>query len=302
MVNFYMLIGPAGCGKSTYAKSLCNDNTILISSDATRKELFGDENFQGDNNKVFLTMIQRARNALLDGQNVVWDATSMSRKRRIGILQSMPKGTVFHAIVVIATLDEIKKQNAQRDRTVDEEVIMKQIQSFQAPYFTEGFDTIQVIGNSHYTRSELVDNMVNCQHENPHHRDGSVWDHCRAMRAAHLYDIISGKYEWNENEKIIYDACTFHDCGKPFVKFYDEDHIAHYHGHDGFSAYAYMSLLVNTLYIPEEPHDKLKTAVVIGEHMHMHRPDFKLSKLEQRIGSELVELCERLRYYDATNA
>ena len=47
-----LLVGPPGCGKSTYAKKYIetNSNTIHLTSDGIRKELWGDEAIQGDNN------------------------------------------------------------------------------------------------------------------------------------------------------------------------------------------------------------------------------------------------------------
>lgn len=303
MANFTMLIGPAGCGKSTYAKKLKaeDSNSVIVSSDAIRKELFGNEDYQGDNQKVFLTMVSRAKENLLNDVNVIWDATSMSRKKRLGILQQMPKGTIFHAIVVVATIENIKTQNNARERVVPEEAIMGQIKSFQPPYFTEGFKDITIVGDSNYSRYSLIESMKMCSHDNPHHRNGTIWDHCKAMRAALLFDLLSSsKYDWGD--WVLYNACTFHDCGKPFAKVYDDEGIAHYNGHDGIGAYAFISTLVDRTFTLDDNTNTLKVAVVIGEHMNMHQPGFRLDRLKQRIGAELVEICERLKYYDETYA
>lgn len=303
MAIFTMLIGPAGCGKSTYSKELNqNDtNSVIVSSDAIRKELFGDENYQGDNQKVFLTMVSRSREYLSNGTNVIWDATSMSRKRRIGIIQQMPIGTIFHAVVVVATIESIMAQNSSRERVVPEDVIMDQIKSFQPPYFTEGFEEICIVGISNYSRYSLIKSMKNCQHDNPHHRPGTIWDHCKAMRAAFLADLIKDN-QFSHDDWLIYNACTFHDCGKPFVQCYDDENIAHYKGHDGVGAYAFTSTLVGNTFTSKDDAKMLKVAVLIGEHMHMHRSDINIDKLTQRIGPELVALCERLKYYDSTYA
>ena len=55
MTNFYMLVGLPGSGKSTIAKKMIekNPNIKVFSSDSLRKELWGDENKQGDNSKLF---------------------------------------------------------------------------------------------------------------------------------------------------------------------------------------------------------------------------------------------------------
>ena len=50
MTNFYMLVGLPGSGKSTIVKKMIekNPNIKVFSSDSLRKELWGDENKQGD--------------------------------------------------------------------------------------------------------------------------------------------------------------------------------------------------------------------------------------------------------------
>lgn len=298
-----MLIGPSGSGKSTYATKLCSetDNTVVLSSDSIRKELFGDENYQSDNQKVFLTMTRRARELLNAGTNVIWDATSMSRKRRIGILQQLPCNTAKHAIVISATIDDLMKRDSERERTVGKDVIMKQLMSFQAPWFTEGFEDIWVIGDAGYSQYELIKAMRSCLHENPHHGNGPVWNHCKAMTRAYVHDAVSDKnHSYGLGDKIMMDACVFHDCGKPFVKTYDENGTARYYGHDGVGAYLYTTVLRGQSFISSNDNERLKIAVLIGEHMNMHQKDFNIEKLEKRIGKELTDLCRRLKYYDET--
>ena len=50
-----ILCGIPGSGKTTYAKKYIenNANTIHLSSDAIRKELYGDESVQGNPGEVF---------------------------------------------------------------------------------------------------------------------------------------------------------------------------------------------------------------------------------------------------------
>mgnify|MGYP003324219881 CR=1 FL=1 len=56
MPKFYMMVGLSGCGKSTYAATL---NAKVISSDAIRAEVFGDENDQTHNAQVFEILHKR---------------------------------------------------------------------------------------------------------------------------------------------------------------------------------------------------------------------------------------------------
>lgn len=291
MPKFIMLIGPAGCGKSTYAKQIADDNTVILSSDMLRKELLGSEDDQSANNKIFNEMNRRAREYLMNDVNVIWDATSISRKRRIGTLQQMPvksasgEKVTRHAVVICTRIENIIKQDVARMRTVGKDVIMKHLMGFQPPCEAEGFDDIKVEINDGYTLDELLDMMKNCPHDNPHHSDGSVYDHCFTMYTAARREMAP---------VAVIQACLYHDCGKPFTKFYDEEGIAHYYGHDGVGAYVYLaagghlSTAVN-----------LDVAVMIGEHMQFFHPNFKKERLEKRIGHQLLCLTEWLHRYDS---
>ena len=80
-----MLIGLPGSGKSTLAESITTsgDNEeykpVIHSSDGLRKELFGDEATQGDNNKLFTELHRRIKADLIAGKDVIYDATNISK-------------------------------------------------------------------------------------------------------------------------------------------------------------------------------------------------------------------------------
>lgn len=128
-----ILIGPPGCGKSTYARH--NIDAFVLSSDAIRFELFGDESCQEDNNKVFELMRSRAHSALLDGKNVVWDATNMTRKDRTSVISCKTKECSVQATIVYNDILRCIENDSKRDRTVGAYVIMKMLKRFQFPYF-----------------------------------------------------------------------------------------------------------------------------------------------------------------------
>ena len=56
--SLILLVGVPGSGKTTYAEKYVEEhpNTIHISSDRIRAELWGSEATQGDNNEVFSLM------------------------------------------------------------------------------------------------------------------------------------------------------------------------------------------------------------------------------------------------------
>ena len=78
--NFYMLVGISGSGKSSHK---FEEEVVKISSDALRAELYGDENDQTHNAEIFNELHKRVIKHLKAGDNVVYDATNLSRRRRI---------------------------------------------------------------------------------------------------------------------------------------------------------------------------------------------------------------------------
>ena len=87
---FIMLVGLPGSGKSTYANTfrsqllseINDERVVIISSDAIRKELYGDESIQTDPARVFSLMEERTLDELDKGSVVLYDATNINRKNR----------------------------------------------------------------------------------------------------------------------------------------------------------------------------------------------------------------------------
>ena len=78
MTTLYCLVGIPASGKSTFANEHINENTIWISSDNIRKEIYGAETHQDNNIEVFEMMYKRTKEALNSGVNVIYDATNIS--------------------------------------------------------------------------------------------------------------------------------------------------------------------------------------------------------------------------------
>lgn len=142
-----ILVGLPGSGKTTYAnKHLRKKNTFVLSSDAIRKDVFGDETAQHNNKLVFSILFKRARSKLKQGMNVVIDATNISSQVRKETLQMFADldlkkiATVVNAPVEICIL-----RDKHRTRNVGEEVITKLAGRFEQPSLDEGFDEIEII-------------------------------------------------------------------------------------------------------------------------------------------------------------
>lgn len=253
MADFYMYIGLPGSGKSTIAAA--QKSMTIISSDAIRNELYGDENILGKHNTVFELMLRRTREALLKGESVCYDATNLASRRRRGLLEQLPKGTKKHAIVVWARYSTCLERNARRERKVEPEVIRRMLTQFEVPYYDEGWDDITILKNDSvgYDSAELFD-LLNIPHDNPHH-DGLISEHIyRVQKAVYtlLYAEDNSRFPDENTKNLVYpilrEVATWHDVGKPFVKsFFNARQEftpkeAHYYGHENVSAYLYLGI------------------------------------------------------------
>lgn len=233
--TFIMLVGIPGSGKSTYAHSIKNEDTVYLSSDAIREELFGDEGCQEDHYKVFSIMQERALEALKNGYDVIYDATNINRKDRHRILGCLPVYTYKKCVIVWAPIDCCIARDLGRERTVGIEVIKRMLGRFEAPFYDEGFDHIEVyqscaLNNDYYCEEQL--RALEIPHDNPHH-SVDVAAHCRLCYCnLHSQDL----------PEIVKFAGYIHDIGKPFTKTFvntrgEFTDVAHYYGHQAVGAW-----------------------------------------------------------------
>lgn len=147
----YVLIGTSGSGKSTFVK----DNwpafgrAVLVSTDAIRKGMFGDEADQSRGGEVFRLAYNAVHSWLKEGYSVVFDATSTtdkSRRRLLNAVRDIPCRKV--AVLFNVSPAQAKAQNAGRSRVVPEEVIDRQYAQLMADAskISDLFDEIVVVG------------------------------------------------------------------------------------------------------------------------------------------------------------
>ena len=246
-----MLVGIPGAGKTTYSKKYLEQNidTVHLSSDSIRAELYGDESIQGNPADVFSLMQKRAIEALNDGHDVIYDATNITRKDRACIISICPKFTQIEAHIIWAPIEECIKRDAARDRTVGKEVIDRMLKKFQAVYYDEGIDEIKVILPDNFNMwkytNEIMDAMK-IPHDNPHHTL-NILDHC----------LEANKYIVNKTGAYYSDigfAALWHDVGKPYVKAFIDSKgnscdVAHYYQHQCLSAWMSYGLECVTPYV-----------------------------------------------------
>lgn len=140
MNKLYTMIGIPGSGKSTIAKQI--PNTVVISSDAIRKELYGAEEIQGNGKQVFDLVYKRIGEELAKENDVVFDATNLTPKARKAVFRFSAEHI---AVYVRTNLDTCLTRNAARFRTVPKEIIFKMNGRLIPPSKLEGFKTIITI-------------------------------------------------------------------------------------------------------------------------------------------------------------
>jgi predicted kinase len=126
--------GPSGSGKSRWAKEQAAHFDEIISLDALREELTGDEREQGENARVVALARERLREALRKRRNVIWDATSLRRDfRRIVVQLGWDYGAFVSISAFAAPLPVLRTTLAQRQRAIPESVLLRQLASLQWP-------------------------------------------------------------------------------------------------------------------------------------------------------------------------
>lgn len=246
-----LLVRIPGSGKTAYAKKYIEQaaNTVHLSSDSIRKELYGDESIQGNPADVFSLMQKRAVEALNNGQNVLYDATNITRKDRASIIGICPKFAKIECHIIWAPIEVCIERDASRDRIVGKEVIDRMLKRFQAPWYDEGIDEIEVILPDNFNRMSYTNTILQfmkISHDNPHHTL-NIFDHCWEA-----YKYITNKTrEYCNNVGF---ASLLHDIGKPYVKAFIDSkgnpcEHAHYYQHQCVGAWMSYGSEHNTPYI-----------------------------------------------------
>lgn len=288
MAIFTMMIGVAGSGKSTMAENIAKETGAeIVSSDAIRGEIYGDENCQANPAKVFEIVHQRVHRALREGHDVIMDATNLSCKRRMAFLRTLKNIPCKKTcVVVIATPEDIEERMKHRERKVPMDVVHKQMCQFQCPNYYEGWDEIEIKHTSTieagFVSCWKLIKETNIPHDN-HHHSLNIYEHMRAAQ-----DYAKKHSDDYEDEWVAF----VHDVGKPRVKTYVDSKgmpstEAHYYGHQNYGAY-YNLLFDGTIIDPESSKASLDNACLVQWHMeHYIRRGEALQKFYEMIGPEL---------------
>lgn len=294
-----MLVGLPGSGKSTYAKSLLISRDsmyfkpIIHSSDNLRRELFGDEAIQGDNNKLFSELHRRIKSDLLSGKDVIYDATNIKKGLRIQFLNELHNISCTPICVCIMTSHETcLKNNEKRERKVPVGVIMRMQMNWQPPHYSEGFKEIRYIFSNldeefaeKFTIGEFFKVANDFDQENSHHTL-TLGEHC-SVAAAYIQEHCPDNFS-------LLIAALLHDNGKLHTKTRTnargiEDGNCHYYQHHSYGAYESLFYLHHAKQFTEQEMTYISN--LIYYHMHPYcqwkQSEKVLNKDKRLLGDEL---------------
>lgn len=309
-----MLMGVPASGKSTKAMNLKEkmEKVVLLSSDSLREEMFGNRQDTEHHVEVFNELHKRMKEALKSGVDVIYDATNINSKRRIGVLKQLPKDVTKELYYMCESHDSVIMADITREESVGGDVINKMYKRLQIPYTHEKWDKITVdLGRGEtisteksslfkekvkemttrlFSYDEFVDllyfsgllevkRMINLPQDNPFHTF-TVDKH-----SYYVYEYIFKYYNKKDKEDLVL-ASIFHDIGKPFCKTYEEGlRYARYYGHDNVGGQITLRTLMQLGYSQSKA---LRVAELVGLHMRMSfTKDFEADKkLEKLVGDE----------------
>jgi putative nucleotidyltransferase with HDIG domain len=141
-----ILIGAPGSGKTTYTDTLF-PHVKKISMDDERARL-GDIMDMSKNQEVYELCLGKLHEAMKARENVIWDATSVSRKLRKNLINTARKyGAHVSMVVFDLPLEEILRRNTSRERVVPESVVIDYYKRLQSPKPYE-YDRLLVVNEN----------------------------------------------------------------------------------------------------------------------------------------------------------
>lgn len=313
--KFYMLVGLPGSGKSQIAEEY-RKRGYIYSSDALRKELYGDETDQKHNTEVFHELHRRIKACLSCGFDAVYDACNINKKRRAAFLKELKNIDCEKICLCVMTPYEIcLERNKARERSIPEHAIRKMYLNWCPPDIAEGFDSVKLLFPFEIEKSfEKYDlnnlfrkgtDFMKFDQKNRHH-SLTVGEHCWAA-AKFIFELIDKNRDWLreqeddvlDNLNLVEDAAWLHDIGKPFTASYyngrgEKTDELHYYQHHCVGAYDGIFYLRNDTPARDLDNDDEKArwlAISNLIYWHMHpftswKQSYKAMNRDRKLMSE----------------
>ena len=237
-----VLVGLPASGKTTYTKDIKENspNSVVLSSDEIRGKLLGSVQDQSNNEEVFNHLYMVMQSNLLTFNNVVIDATNITRKTRAKIFERLRNIPCKVIAVVFATPYSVcLERNKNREKSVPERVIERMYKGFQFPQKFEGFDEIIIQSSLDFVQSfnRLVElnGATICFDQKSNYHSLTLDEHMEKVASSIL--TLMKEYPLAN----LFCAAKFHDVGKPIVQTWNEEkQVMNYYGHENVGAYEMM--------------------------------------------------------------
>ena len=246
MAKLNITIGMPGSGKTSYAKKhLLTSNSVYLSSDQTRIDMYGFED-QTHNGEVFERMKQETILALQNGFDVIYDATNLVRKRREALIKDIKNrisNVEINAYLCCTPINIVLERNMTRtERHLPWDKLVQMIQSIEPPMYYEGFDNIYLIDggmyNDVYDYNNLLEKYEDYCQFNPYHNE-TLSEHMTAV--AKKAEELGTNLKNGIDRNILWQAARYHDISKPYTKQFNcKKGYNTYYGHEKVSTYMYM--------------------------------------------------------------
>jgi predicted kinase len=143
-----VLVGPQGCGKSTFARRWFRDAQV-VSSDECRRLVSDDAANQEVSREAFAVFYTLLRARLTHGRTTVADATNLTPWSRQKLRQiAVARGRPLVAIAFDAPLETCLARQSRRQRQVPLDVVQRSHEAFRAALAelpAEGYERLYVV-------------------------------------------------------------------------------------------------------------------------------------------------------------
>lgn len=287
------MVGIQGSGKSTQAKILAEKYNAKIFNADTYRINFPNAN----NDKIFTQLYKDAFVALAKGNNIIFDNTNISLKKRTNTIKNIrnkfPEEMIVAYIMNTPFEECVKRVKARNEHSplfVPEEVIIKYRNNFETPLLSEGFD--KIIVHNIYSETEALEELNKqwkqmhlFEQNNPHHTH-LLGQHCQIAGETYRQNLATRNTFCEKRELIL--GAFFHDIGKMFTQTFDSSDVAHYYGHHNAGAYYLLSKCFSRAV-------SLTTIQLINYHMgpYFWKNESTINKYKRLLSIELyLELSE----------
>lgn len=241
MAKLILTIGISCAGKSYYTRNELTpalNNPSIVSTDTIRKELYGNASIQDGQNLVFQIAHKRIQNALKNNQDVIFDATNLTRKSRRVLFNSIGslKEHEVEAHVIPCSYEKAMKNQENRKRKVPGEVILSQMSKFALPMFGEGFSKI-IIWNEYNHEPDLLSRLMPKLNDIEQMSKWHIED-----AGTHTRMTVEEARKMNAPE-YVKEAVRYHDIGKIYTRS-EQDGTTHFYGHANAGAYLYLANMI----------------------------------------------------------